>query len=77
MAGIRFRLWRHKDDALHRCIYPHVDVVFNGLFADGAMAILNVKSAPEDAFVALASQPGYFLHPLEIFIMVVLFKDLN
>jgi hypothetical protein len=28
----------------------------------------NVKSAPGDAFVALASQPGYFLHPLEIFI---------
>ena len=27
----------------------------------------NVKSAPEDAFVALASQHGYFLHPLEIF----------
>lgn len=27
----------------------------------------NVKSAPKDAFVALASQHGYFLHPLETF----------
>jgi hypothetical protein len=38
-----------------------------GTASDEMTGSENVKSAPEDAFVALASQHGYFLHPLEIF----------